>query len=422
MSMVRRRAAALAVALSLVLTAVLSLAAAPATAQTGSGYGPGSGSVPPTSDGSCGDGVRHDVEADGHRVASVHATPSGSCGASYDADSNRLDLDLTFDLLFVRVFVPVAGLGSLPPDHGPLGPLPTTVRADSAALWSTVLDDLRDATGGPAAPLWATWDAAGAKDRAPTVRVAVGVGSAEVGGLPASMGAAQPAYVDVHPASHGVRPDLSDGATADARAGPVADGGSGGFAAELTRGLVQPDAPPHVATLVAVGLLGLLGGVALYRRLRANRVLDHPLRRSVFDAIKDHPGITVQELSERLDVDYSTARHHADVLLEFDLVHRRRDGRIVHFFENHGTFGAFEKRAIPLLRDGTSAHIARVVHENPGIRPTDVARRLDVDPSTVKWHLDKLRDAELVDATPLDGRSMGLAVPEAARDVVARWV
>lgn len=225
-----------------------------------------------------------------------------------------------------------------------------------------------------------------------------------------------------HDPDPGVRarvPDADGDVVSGISAGqPTTSAGSGSLASAPSRVARDPVASGGVALLA---VLGSLGAIALFRRLKENDVLDHPLRSEVFTYICDHPGVTVQEVSDALEVDYSTARHHAAVLLEFGLVNKRCQGRITHYFENHGTYGSFEKEVIPLLRDGTSGEIARLVQDNPGITPSALARRLEVDPSTVKWHLDKLRDADVVDAEPLDGRSLGLVVPEAARDTVDRW-
>lgn len=413
-----RRAAVLA-GTALLLVSVLA-AVAPAAGAAGPPARTPSDSGPSSVGGSCGDGVHEEVHAAGSQVASIHVAPSQSCGASYDRSTNQLDLIVAFDALEFRVFVPVAGLGS-PGSNSIVDHLPSEVGAESDPLVDLLVGTARGATGDVAAPVWQAWDDSGARQMMPTLSAVVHIHDVEVGALPVEMGPGAPPVRPVHAPTHGVRPAS---AAADAgHGGPAAPTGEDptAFGAEVVRVLVLPDQPVRVAALAVIGLLSLIGAVALYRRLRAGRVLDHPLRSRVYDHIKAHPGITTQELSDRLGVDYSTARHHADVLVEFDLVHTRRDGRIRHLFENHGTYGTFEKRAIPLLREGTSARIARLVHDHPGIRPTDVARRLEVDPSTVKWHLDKLREAELVDAEPLDGRSFGLVVPDAARDVVGRW-
>lgn len=221
----------------------------------------------------------------------------------------------------------------------------------------------------------------------------------------------------------------SDGTAPVARfdldAAPTVRTGDGEAASDAGRAASEPAPVPSealpVATVATLALVAL-GAFAGYRRLKDGEILEHSLRHRIYDYILDNPGATVQEISDALGVDYSTADHHASVLHDFDLIHRREQGRVSYYFENHGTFDAFEKEAIPLLRNGTSSRVARIVRDNPMITPSAVARKLDVDPSTVKWHVDKLQSADLLDKEPLDGRSIGLEVPQPARDVVDRWV
>lgn len=255
----------------------------------------------------------------------------------------------------------------------------------------------------------------------PSVIVGLGLGEAGTDGTPN--------FVAWRVATEGA-PELRAGGTApsapfDLDAAPAGRVGDDEVAYGSGRAASEPSPVPSEAlpvATVATAAIVALGAFAGYRRLKDGEILEHSLRHRIYDYILENPGATVQEISDALGVDYSTADHHASVLHDFDLIHRREQGRVSYYFENHGTFDAFEKEAIPLLRNGTSSRIARIVRDNPKITPSSVARKLDVDPSTVKWHVDKLRSADLLDTEPLDGRSIGLEVPQPARDVVDRWV
>lgn len=294
--------------------------------------------------------------------------------------------------------------------------IPTEMHTSSDELAASAVDTVTSKTG--AAP--AGIDSRLPLDVVPTVTIDYRIDRIQVGNVDVWLGAVPPPDVDGPTHTTGLRTGLATDATVhEAQDRPSAQGDT--VAAQLGDSTVQPARDPLAVTVAVLAAATILAGIAGYRRLTSGKVLDNTIRSRIFDYIKDNPGVTTQELADALEVDYSTANHHVSVLKEFDLVHSRRKGRITHYFENHGTYGNFEKDAIPLLREGTSAHVARLVRDNPGIKASGVARKLDVDPSTVKWHLDKLRDADLVDAEPIDGRSQGLVVPETARDVVDRW-
>lgn len=298
---------------------------------------------------------------------------------------------------------------------------PTEVHTSSTELLQRIVEVLREQTASEADPVWEAWEAAGIVEAAPEVVLHYHVGDVDARDPAPSFGLADPTERTGRALPAGT-PSQAASSTDDATATSDDRGAGDGVATQLAETIRRPLQRPSVGAVMAAAVAAaILAVIVGYRRLTSGKVLENTIRARIFEHIKEHPGVTTQEIADALEVDYSTASHHVGVLKEFDLVHSRKQGRITHFFENHGTYGNFEKDAIPLLREGTSSEVARLVRDNPGIRPAAVARSLDVDPSTVKWHVDKLKDADLVDAEPLDGRSVGLMVPEKARDVVDRW-
>lgn len=300
--------------------------------------------------------------------------------------------------------------------------VPPSYQTSSDEQIQTGLETLQGlcSTNGPE-PACSAVDDVSAPAMVPTVTVGYRVSNVSLGGTPIRLpgtGSGAPMTESsstdaLNGLPHTASRPGSDAATPDsaARVAASSPGSS----------LALPGDDGTVVAAATVVVLTALGAAVLYRRLTSEDVLDHPLRSEVFEYIKEHPGVTTQELSEALDVDYSTAGHHVSVLGDFDLVHAQSAGRVTHYFENHGTFDAIEKEAIPLLREGTSAEIARIVGDEPRITSSAIARKLDVDPSTVKWHADKLRNAGVLESEPLDGRSIGFVVADQARDVVEQW-
>jgi hypothetical protein len=73
---------------------------------------------------------------------------------------------------------------------------------------------------------------------------------------------------------------------------------------------------PYLWLAAAGGVLVALA-VALYRRLRPQRLLDHPHRRSILALVVERPGVTIAGLAQALGLDYKSAMHHVDLLVEF---------------------------------------------------------------------------------------------------------
>ncbi len=65
---------------------------------------------------------------------------------------------------------------------------------------------------------------------------------------------------------------------------------------------------------------------------KALKELGHPTRLSLFKAIvrAGHQGVAVGRLQEELSIPGSTLSHHLSSLLSADLVHQRREGRVLY--------------------------------------------------------------------------------------------
>lgn len=172
------------------------------------------------------------------------------------------------------------------------------------------------------------------------------------------------------------------------------------------------DAPVWLLLAAAAGA-ALLGPVLLYRRLDEDRVLDHGTRRRILDHVREQPGATVADVAASLDVHYETARHHLDVLVEFDHVARRRFGGRIRHFENHGRLSPVQKRLVDALSTDGRREILRALRQAPGT-VSGIADRVGRSVSTVSDHLSRLRDQGLVHRRR-DGRSVRYRLEEAAR-------
>lgn len=169
-----------------------------------------------------------------------------------------------------------------------------------------------------------------------------------------------------------------------------------------------PTTDPGQALSITVYLAPLSGLVAflLYRRLTRDEVLDNELRSRILKIVTDEPGTTPSDLTDTLDVSIAGVLYHVRVLVKHDyLLARRADGRITLFAkgandrDEHDLFSSMQSRAKRAVLD--------VVFENPGIGLSEAARRLDKDPSTVKYHADALIERGLIaDVSEGHGRSL----------------
>lgn len=204
--------------------------------------------------------------------------------------------------------------------------------------------------------------------------------------------------------SHGVRPDAPGTQTTKvASRAPTTD------TAEWPTGYRWVALAAAVAAAVLVPVL-----------LRVRTRQDNEIRSRIFDRIVDDPGVSASSLAEDLDIHLTTAIYHLDVLQDQDRIEGLDQGRSTMYFENHHRYGRLEKRLLTALRKDTPNRLLELVVQNPGIHCAELARRLDLSRTSVKYHTDRLIDDGLLDQER-SGGTMQLQVPDRARELFERY-
>ncbi len=135
--------------------------------------------------------------------------------------------------------------------------------------------------------------------------------------------------------------------------------------------------------------------VPMYTRIEKNDLLAHGTRESIYELIRENPGIHAHEISSRASIGWGTAVHHLRMMENAHLVVSKRSGRYKRFFMSAGIAPA-QKEAFGVLRNDTTRSIAEFVSENPGCIQKTVCEKFNIQPSLVSWHMKKLEEADLV--------------------------
>jgi len=128
----------------------------------------------------------------------------------------------------------------------------------------------------------------------------------------------------------------------------------------------------------------------LYSRLKRREVLDHEARGVIIGHIKDHPGEHFNSLKSKLDFRNGTLAHHLNVLERERVIKSVRYGKYRRFFPVGMTVS---RKAYPTE---VEQEILDVVRRKPGINQKSIAKKVDKSKSTVNYHIDKLREYNII--------------------------
>lgn len=148
-----------------------------------------------------------------------------------------------------------------------------------------------------------------------------------------------------------------------------------------------------IATIL-VTLLALWGGI---KYITPENVLDKEIRRTIYSYIEEYPGSHLREIARDLDLKPSNAEWHLRKLEQCNLIRSRKIGGKKVYYLVEGGIQA-RKRAIAesILRNKNARRIMEYLKNNPGKHLLEIAKALNMNHHTVKWHLKKMVMVEMV--------------------------
>lgn len=199
--------------------------------------------------------------------------------------------------------------------------------------------------------------------------------------------------------------------TPQALANPVPDGQT-----------LDPRTAAPVAAVLAAALASALkyasgGGLAtLYSRIGREELLENENRQRLVALVEDEPGVSLSELADELGLGWGATVYHLERLEDAGHLASRRAGKRRCFYRP-GTRDAEQVDALGLLRDERARTVAEHILENPGTSQSDVADGIEASSATVHRRVEKLREADLVEAKRR-GRCVAYAPTERLRSLV----
>jgi predicted transcriptional regulator len=163
----------------------------------------------------------------------------------------------------------------------------------------------------------------------------------------------------------------------------------------------QPEA--NVTTIVVIitvvalllAFFFLMGGV---KYVTPENVLDTVIRKNLYEYIDEYPGSHLREIARELDLKPSNAAWHLRKLEQTNLVRSRAiGGKKVYYLVEGGVEAKQRAVAESILRNQNARDIMQYLAEHPGKHLLEIAHALNINHHVVKWHINKLYEAELIE-------------------------
>ena len=150
-----------------------------------------------------------------------------------------------------------------------------------------------------------------------------------------------------------------------------------------------------IAAIATIAAFFTLGGI---KYVTPENVLDTEVRKSLYQYIEEYPGSHLREIARELDLKPSNAAWHLRKLEQTNLVRSREiGGKKVYYLVDGGIEARKEAIAEAILKNKNAREIMLYLAENPGKHLLEIAHALELNHHTVKWHIKKMFEAELID-------------------------
>ncbi len=144
-----------------------------------------------------------------------------------------------------------------------------------------------------------------------------------------------------------------------------------------------------------------------------DNILDLPLRQRIVETVTASPGTHLRGLAELLDVAVSTLEYHCYQLVRTGHLNTRETGGFKAFYPAEG-MDRRDKDLLYLLRQDAPRRIAAHLVLHADSTPKDLKAVLRLSGATLSFHLNKLRDAGIIEEQPA-GRTKLLRVVDEER-------
>lgn len=129
--------------------------------------------------------------------------------------------------------------------------------------------------------------------------------------------------------------------------------------------------------------------------VRKEDILALGTRRRIYEYIYATPGAHLRKVHRAVELPFGQVLYHLNYLEKHELIVVKKDGKFNRYFvKNH--LGRREKDVISVLRHNVPRRVAILLLFRPKLTHKEMLAYVDVSPSTLSFHLQKMLQVEVV--------------------------
>ncbi|MHA1793805.1 MAG: winged helix-turn-helix transcriptional regulator [Promethearchaeota archaeon] len=141
-------------------------------------------------------------------------------------------------------------------------------------------------------------------------------------------------------------------------------------------------------------------------KLTRDDVVKNELRSKIIAHVNHDPGSRVRDIRRALNIDNAESRWHLAILEKFGFLRSKKFGKFLAYYPV--SLQQDYDEILCILHQNTTYRVFYEIFVSPNTTQQNIATRLGIHPSTVKYHLDKLIPTGLVVQTsdPASGQQL----------------
>lgn len=122
----------------------------------------------------------------------------------------------------------------------------------------------------------------------------------------------------------------------------------------------------------------------------ALKALELPVRRQIYDAVDQNPGLHFREVQRRTGLATGSLQYHLDYLIKMHLIRLEKQGRFARYYSIRGKQLGDSTKSMALLRQESLRKIVIFLLQHGKTNNETLAAGINLSPSTTSWHVEKL--------------------------------